>query len=334
MQLLRLNALAPDFQLEKTAVTIGNFDGVHLGHQAMIAQLKQLAAAQQLKTLVMIFEPQPLEFFKGYEAPPRISSLREKVEYLTELGVDYIAVAKFDNYFRSLSAEAFADLLKYKLNAHSLVLGDDFHFGKNRQGNSEFLQQYGFQVTNLNTILADGERVSSTRIRQTLQAGDLALAAKLLGRPYSITGRVQYGDQIGRTIDFPTINVRLNRHKPCLNGIYGVEVLCETESLQAKVQAENPNQPGIAGYDPTALFGAGHVGTRPAIKQDHPEWRLEVHFPEVSANLYGLLMRVTFLNYLHGEKDYPSLEALKAGIDDDVEKLLEFRRSTPKFPFE
>ena len=334
MQLLRLNALAPDFQLEKTAVTIGNFDGVHLGHQAMIAQLKQLAAAQQLKTLVMIFEPQPLEFFKGYEAPPRISSLREKVEYLTELGVDYIAVAKFDNYFRSLSAEAFADILKYKLNAHSLVLGDDFHFGKNRQGNSEFLQQYGFQVTNLNTILADGERVSSTRIRQTLQAGNLALAAKLLGRPYSITGRVQYGDQIGRTIDFPTINVRLNRHKPCLNGIYGVEVVCETESLQAKVQAENPNQPGIAGYDPTALFGAGHVGTRPAIKQDHPEWRLEVHFPEVSANLYGLLMRVTFLNYLHGEKNYPSLEALKAGIDDDVEKLLEFRRSTPKFPFE
>jgi len=334
MQLLRLNALAPDFQLEKTAVTIGNFDGVHLGHQAMIAQLKQLAAAQQLKTLVMIFEPQPLEFFKGYEAPPRISSLREKVEYLTELGVDYIAVAKFDNYFRSLSAEAFADILKYKLNAHSLVLGDDFHFGKNRQGNSEFLQQYGFQVTNLNTILADGERVSSTRIRQTLQAGNLALAAKLLGRPYSITGRVQYGDQIGRTIDFPTINVRLNRHKPCLNGIYGVEVVCETESLQAKVQVENPNQPGIAGYDPTALFGAGHVGTRPAIKQDHPEWRLEVHFPEVSANLYGLLMRVTFLNYLHGEKDYPSLEALKAGIDDDVEKLLEFRRSTPKFPFE
>ena len=334
MQLLRLNALAPDFQLEKTAVTIGNFDGVHVGHQAMIQQLKAVAAAQQLKTVVMLFEPQPLEFFKGYDAPPRISSLREKVEYLTELGIDYIAVAKFDNYFRSLSAEAFADILKYKLNAHSLVLGDDFHFGKNRQGNSEFLQQYGFQVTNLNTILADGERVSSTRIRQTLQAGDLALAAKLLGRPYSITGRVQYGDQIGRTIDFPTINVRLNRHKPCLNGIYGVEVLCETESLQAKVQAENPNQPGIAGYDPTALFGAGHVGTRPAIKQDHPEWRLEVHFPEVSANLYGLLMRVTFLNYLHGEKDYPSLEALKAGIDDDVEKLLEFRRSTPKFPFE
>ena len=333
MKLLRLNALPSHTQLEKTAVTIGNFDGVHLGHQAMIHQLKAVAKLQNLKTVVMIFEPQPLEFFKGYDAPPRISSLREKVEYLTELGVDYIAVAKFDNSFRSLSAEQFADILKEKLNAQSLVLGDDFHFGKNRQGNSEFLEKYGFQVHNLETILSEGERVSSTRIRQTLAAGDLALAAQLLGRPYSITGRVQYGDQIGRTLDFPTINVRLNRHKPCLNGIYGVDVICETASLRDKVKADHPNRLGVAGYDHSALFGAGHVGTRPAIQQAQPEWRLEVHFPDVSANLYGLLMRVTFLNYLHGEKNYPSLEALKAGIDDDVVKLLEFRQNTPTFPF-
>ena len=333
MKLLRLNALPSHTQLEKTAVTIGNFDGVHLGHQAMIHQLKAVAKLQNLKTVVMIFEPQPLEFFKGYDAPPRISSLREKVEYLTELGVDYIAVAKFDNSFRSLSAEQFADILKEKLNAQSLVLGDDFHFGKNRQGNSEFLEKYGFQVHNLETILSEGERVSSTRIRQTLAAGDLALAAQLLGRPYSITGRVQYGDQIGRTLDFPTINVRLNRHKPCLNGIYGVDVICETASLRDKVKADHPDRLGVAGYDHSALFGAGHVGTRPAIQQAQPEWRLEVHFPDVSANLYGLLMRVTFLNYLHGEKNYPSLEALKAGIDDDVVKLLEFRQNTPTFPF-
>ncbi|AYA70230.1 bifunctional riboflavin kinase/FAD synthetase [Acinetobacter sp. WCHA55] len=332
MKLLRLNALPSNTQLEKTAVTIGNFDGVHLGHQAMIHQLKAVAKQQNLKTVVMIFEPQPLEFFKGYDAPPRISSLREKVEYLTELGVDYIAVAKFDNSFRSLSAEQFADILKEKLNAQSLVLGDDFHFGKNRQGNSEFLENYGFQVHNLETILSEGERVSSTRIRQTLAAGNLALAAQLLGRPYSITGRVQYGDQIGRTLDFPTINVRLNRHKPCLNGIFGVDVICETTSLRDKVKADHPDRLGIAGYDHSALFGAGHVGTRPAIKQAQPEWRLEVHFPDVSANLYGLLMRVTFLNYLHGEKNYPSLEALKAGIDDDVEKLLEFRHNNPTFP--
>ncbi len=333
MKLLRLNALAPNFKLPETAVTIGNFDGVHLGHQAMISQLKNLAAEQNLKTVVMIFEPQPLEFFKSYDAPPRISSLREKVEYLTELGVDYIAVAKFDNAFRSLSAEAFADILKYKLNTKSLVLGEDHHFGKNRQGNSQFLRDYGFHVADLDNVEVDGERVSSTLIRETLQAGNLARAAQLLGRPYSITGRVQYGDQIGRTINFPTINVRMSRHKPCLHGIYGVEVVCETTSLKDKVKQSESGLQGIAAYDSTGLFGAGHVGTRPAIQQDHPEWRLEVHFPDVSANLYGLLMRVTFLNYLHGEKNYSSLEALKAGIDDDVEKLLEFRQNTPKFPF-
>lgn len=333
MKLLRLNALAPNFQLPKTAVTIGNFDGVHLGHQAMVQQLKEIASAQNLKTAVMLFEPQPLEYFKAYEAPPRINSLREKVEYLSELGVDYIVVAKFDNTFRNLSAEEFAYILKDKLNAYSLVLGEDHHFGKNRQGNSQFLRDFGFQVTDLQNVEVDGQRVSSTLIRETLQAGNLALAAKLLGRPYSITGRVQYGDQIGRTINFPTINVRLNRHKPCLHGIYGVEVVCETESLQLKAQHSSASQPGIPGYSQHSLYGAGHVGTRPAIQQEHPEWRLEVHFPEVSANLYGLLMRVTFLNFLHGEKNYPSLEALKAGIDDDVDKLLEFRRTHQQFPF-
>ena len=333
MKLLRLNALAPNFKLPETAVTIGNFDGVHLGHQAMVSQLKDIAKQQNLKTVVMIFEPQPLEYFKAYEAPPRITSLREKVEYLTELGVDYIAVAKFDDAFRNLSAEQFAEILKDKLNTQSLVLGEDHHFGKNRQGNSQFLRDYGFHVTDLQNVEVDGERVSSTLVRQTLMDGNLARAAQLLGRPYSITGRVQYGDQIGRTIDFPTINVRLNRHRPCLNGIYGVDVICETRSLKEKVLADNPTQAGIAGYSESALFGAGHVGTRPAIKQDHPEWRLEVHFPNVSANLYGQLMRVTFLNYLHGEKNYPSLEALKSGIDDDVEKLLEFRQSHPHFPF-
>ncbi len=332
MKLLRLNALAPHTQLPKTAVTIGNFDGVHIGHQAMIAQLKARAEAQNLKTLVMIFEPQPLEFFKGYEAPPRITSLREKVEYLTELGVDYIAVARFDRAFRHLSAEEFADMLKLQLNAQSLVLGDDFHFGKNRQGNSEFLRRYGFEVTNLNTVEFGGERVSSTRIRQVLQQGDLALAAQLLGRPYSITGRVQYGDQLGRTLDFPTINVRVGRHKPCLQGIYGVQVEWQQGDLAEYVKSQHPQKPGIAGYLSGSLFGAGHVGTRPAIQQEQPEWRLEVHFPDVSAHLYGLLMKVTFLSYLHGELNYPSLEALKAGIDDDVVKLRAFRENTPNFP--
>ncbi len=224
-------------------------------------------------------------------------------------------------------------LLKDTLNASHLVLGDDFHFGKNRQGNSEFLRNYGFQVTNLNTIELNGERVSSTRIRQTLQAGDLALAAKLLGRPYSITGRVQYGDQIGRTLDFPTINVRLNRHKPCLNGIYGVEVVCETTALSEKVKHDHPDQNGCCRLQPEQSVWCRACGYAPSHPTSTARMAIRSTFPNVSANLYGLLMRVTFLNYLHGEKNYPSLEALKAGIDDDVEKLLEFRQDHPNFPF-
>lgn len=334
MKLLRLHALTPHHQLPPTVVTIGNFDGIHLGHQAMIAQLKKVAQTQQLKSLVMIFEPQPLEFFKGFDAPPRITSLREKVELLAELGVDYVAVARFDDQFRGMSAFDFAELLKKQLNAQTLVLGDDFHFGKNRSGDREFLRQYGFDVINLDTISLNAERVSSTRIREVLQQGDLVLAAQLLGRPYSITGHVLYGDQIGRTIDFPTINVALHRHKPCLNGIYAVDVRCLELPLARKVQQDSSGQSGIAGYTPYSLFGAGHVGTRPAIQQTHPQWRLEVHFPDVSANLYGLLMRVTFLHYLHGEKNYPSLQALKDGIADDVVQLRQYRQTQQDFPFQ
>lgn len=333
MKLLRLHALNPHHQIPPTAVTIGNFDGIHLGHQAMVAQLNRVAKAENLKSLVLLFEPQPLEYFQGYEAPPRITSLREKVEILAGLGIDYIAVARFDDAFRGMSAIDFAELLKKQLNAKSLVLGDDFHFGKNRSGDSQFLRNYGLDVINLDTVHFSAQRVSSTRIREVLQQGDLALAAQLLGRPYSITGRVLHGDKIGRTLDFPTINVALHRHKPCLQGIYGVDVRCIELPLSRKVIEQNPDQAGISGYMPYSLFGAANVGTRPAIQQIQPDWRLEVHFPDVSANLYGLLMQVTFLHYLHGERNYPSLDALKMGIANDVVELRQYRQQTQKFPF-
>lgn len=332
MKLLHLHALPDTLQLPPTAITIGNFDGVHLGHQAMLRTLKNMAQANNLKTLVMLFEPQPLEFFKGTEAPPRITSLREKIELLQEHGIDYVVTARFDNAFRSLSARAFADILKNQLNGKGLVLGDDFRFGHDRTGDSNFLRGYGFPIESLETISIDGERVSSTRVRSLLQQGDFKGAARLLGRPYSITGRVQYGDQIGRTLDFPTINIALNRLTPCLRGIYGVDVqTMRGEPLPAIVAAQS-SQHGIAGYLPESLFGAGHVGTRPAIEQEKPSWRLEVHLPDVSANLYGLLVRVTFLHLLHDEKDYPSLDALKAGILDDVQQLRQFRKQQLTFP--
>ena len=166
-----------------------------------------------------------------------------------------------------------------------------------------------------------------------MQQGDFALAAQLLGRPYSITGRVVYGDQIGRTINFPTINVALHRHKPCLSGIYAVDVQSLEKPFSQVLATQNTDQIGIKGYLHESLYGAGHVGTRPAIEQDTPEWRLEVHFPELSANLYGLLVRVTFLHYLHGEKNYSSLQALQDGIDDDVMQLKKFRDDNDSIDF-
>lgn len=332
MKLLHLHALPASLQLPPMAVTIGNFDGVHLGHQAMLRTLKRTAQEKQLKTLVMLFEPQPLEFFKGTAAPPRITSLREKIELLQGHDIDYVLTVRFDEAFRSLTARAFADLLKNQLNARSLVLGDDFRFGCDRAGDSNFLRGYGFPIENLETVTIDGERVSSTRIRHALQAGDFQAAARLLGRPYSITGRVQYGDQIGRTLDFPTINIALNRLTPCLRGIYAVDVQTVREPALTELVAQQSEQQGIHGYLPHSLFGAGHVGTRPAIAQQNPAWRLEVHFPELSANLYGLLVRVTFLHYLHDELNYPSLDALKAGILDDVAQLRHYREQTKEFP--
>lgn len=335
MKLLRLHSLAQDYTLPPLAVTIGNFDGVHLGHQAMIQTLKETAKSHNLKTLVMLFEPQPQEFFRGEEAPPRITSWREKVEILKSLDVDYVLLVQFDNAFRSLTAQAFADLLKIRLNAKELVIGDDFRFGCDRAGDVDFLKNYGFPVAILPTILVDGERVSSTRIRECLAQGDFVQAARLLGRPYCITGRIQYGDQIGRTIDFPTANVALNRLTPCLQGIYGVQMeLADGSSL-----SDFLDQQAIPAYANGSVFGAGHVGTRPTIKdQTKKTWRLEVFLPhpdhptKLSANLYGLRVVVTFLHFLHGERDYPSLAALQDGIQNDVKQLMAYRENTVDFP--
>lgn len=328
MKLLRLHALPAQPDLPPLAVSIGNFDGVHLGHQAMIARLQTLARAQGLQTLVMVFEPQPQEFFRPESAPPRLTSFREKIELLRALGVDHVLVARFDQQFRSLSAEAFADLLRDRLNVRQLVLGDDFRFGQDRRGDAQFLQSHGFEVETLHTILVAGERVSSTRIRQCLQAGEFAHAAELLGRRYSISGRVVYGDQIGRTLDFPTANIALRRIQPPLRGIYAVEVQPEgARGWPGAVAGQ-----GTAGLLPGGLFGAGHVGTRPAIAGAH-EWRLEVHLPRLSANLYGLRLRVTFWSLLHGERHYPSLEALRAGIQQDVEALGAWRAAQDQAVF-
>ncbi|WP_201609395.1 riboflavin biosynthesis protein RibF [Psychrobacter immobilis] len=317
--------------LAACVLTIGNFDGVHLGHQAMLAQVRDTAKAQNIGSAVMIFEPQPREFFAPATAPARLTNLAEKQALLAEYGIETLIVASFDSDFRLLSAQAFADILALRLNVKALVLGDDFKFGHDRTGDSQFLRDYGLDVTNLHTVIDDkgkGARISSTRIRDLLLAGDLNAANALLGRDYAMTGVVVGGDKIGRTMDFPTANVDLKRIKPALHGIFAVDVVSLDDNgdvipngLTALTNSENS---GVAGLRPHSLFGTANIGIRPSVDKEH-DWRLEVHFPKLKADLYGLTLQVRFLHYLHGERHYESLEALKAGIHNDVIDLLEWR---------
>ena len=318
-------ALAP------CVLTIGNFDGVHLGHQAMLAQVRELARAHNIGSAVMIFEPQPREFFAPASAPARLTNLAEKQALLAAYGIETLIVASFDNDFRSLSAQAFADILAQRLNVQALALGDDFKFGHDRSGDSQFLRDYGLHVTNLDTVTDDSHkaaRISSTRIRDLLLAGDINAANALLGRDYAITGTVVGGDKIGRTMDFPTANIDLKRVKPALHGIFAVDVVSLDEDGKVipdgLVKLADNDMKGIAGLRPHSLFGTANLGTRPSVDKTH-DWRLEVHFPELQADLYGLNLQVRFLHYLHGERHYESLDALKEGIHHDVQELIEWR---------
>lgn len=318
---LKSPTLLPD-----SVLTIGNFDGVHLGHQAMLDKAKSLAKSQQLASMVMIFEPQPREFFSPQTAPARLTNLAEKTQLIAEHSIDSLMVANFDNDFRNLSAHDFAKML-VKLNVKHLVLGDDFRFGHDRTGDSEFLRAFGLPVQILHTVTDHAhqdERVSSTRIRDCLQQGDLATAKHLLGRDYAITGMVEHGDKIGRTLDFPTANIALNRIKPALHGIFAVSVTA-TDGTDLSTLGKN-TQTGVQGLTKGSLFGACNVGTRPALKNKYGvEWRLEVNFPKFDGDLYGRELTVTFLHFLHGEKNYAGLDALKQGIAQDVVDLLDWR---------
>lgn len=323
-----------DNQWSGLALSIGNFDGVHLGHQAILAQLHNNARAKNHQTAVMFFEPQPKEFFG--QSLPRISSWQEKIMLLKQHHIDYVILADFNQTFMQQSASDFTRHLK-ELQVKQLLVGDDFKFGQDRRGDAHFLKQAGFDVTVLETILHHKKRISSTQIRHYLQKGDFASASQLLGRAYSITGEVVYGDQIGRSINFPTANIALNRPKPCLHGIYAVQVELADHKKNIKtlnrIKSLNDSEDAISGYSEQSLFGAANVGMRPAIKHKQSEWRLEVHIPNFQADLYGKTLTVTFLHFLHGEKDYANLTALKAGIQDDVTHLIAWRKKNKQLPF-
>ena len=281
------------------ALTIGNFDGVHRGHQAVIAQLAEIAAASSLPSAALTFEPQPREFFSGENAPARLTRFREKVQALAKTPLDRVVVARFTRAFSQISPEAFIeDVLVKALGAHHVVVGEDFHFGHRARGTFTVLEEagerLGFNVTRCVTFEMDGRRVSSSWVRDDLADGELEKAAALLGRPYCIEGRITRGRQLGRSIGFPTANVPLRRMSTALSGVYAVRVR------------------GIADG---ALPGVANLGTRPTVKGS--ERLLEVHLFDFEADIYGRHVSVEFVRKIRDEQRFESLEALKAQIARD-----------------
>lgn len=302
MQILRGLSLSglQATQAEPVALTIGNFDGVHLGHQALLEELRAVAGQRELKTAVVIFEPHPREFFTPQQAPARLTSLREKLELFRAMGVDRVHVCRFDEHLAKMSAADFIRTLHEKLNARFVLIGDDFRFGSGRAGDFALMEkigsQGGFEVSAVHSVLHDGVRISSTGIRAALAAGQLRRAHEYLGRPYSISGRVVHGDKLGREIGFPTANIQLKHNRPPLSGIYVVQVHAE---------------------DMGVLQGVASLGVRPTVKRDARPV-LEVHLFEFAQQLYGRHLRVEFLQKLRDEEKYSDLDSLTKQIALDV----------------
>jgi riboflavin kinase/FMN adenylyltransferase len=281
-----------------SAVTIGNFDGMHLGHQAILAQLRERARALNARATVMIFEPAPREFFQQDAAPPRLSNLREKCIALAAAGADQVLVVRFDQAFADLAPAVFVErLLVEGLGARYVLVGDDFRFGHDRAGDFSTLEaageRHGFEVAAVPTVEVDGERVSSTRVRAALAEHDFGLVRRLLGRDYSMVGRVRHGEELGRELGFPTANLALKRHASPVNGIYVVRV------------------PGIG-------HGAASVGTRPTVQGR--DRLLEVYCYDFEGDLYGRHLEVEFLHWLRDEVEFDGVKAMQEQIAADVEE--------------
>ncbi|EXI89309.1 MAG: Riboflavin biosynthesis protein RibF [Candidatus Accumulibacter regalis] len=285
-----------------TVLTIGNFDGVHLGHRALLARLTAVAADAGLPAAVLTFEPHPREFFAPQSAPSRLSTLREKLELLADDGVDLTYVCHFNGGFAALSADDFiATVLVDALRVRHLIVGDDFRFGARRSGDFALLREagarLGFQVESMPSVTLEGERASSSAVRNALEDGRLEHAARLLGRPYSIDGRVVHGDKIGRQLGFATANIRIKHQKPPLQGVFAVEV---------KGLPGGPHR------------GAANLGYRPSANRvTRP--LLEVHLFDFCADIYGAHLNVRFLHKLRDEMKFPDFNALKGQIANDVE---------------
>ncbi len=288
------------------ALTVGNFDGVHLGHQALLEQLCAAAKVRGLQTAVVIFEPHPREFFNPATAPARLTRLREKLQFFAQMNIDQVYVCRFNARFAQMTAVDFIKALHEKLTAQFILIGDDFRFGNARAGDFALLEKIaavqGFSLQAMHSVRHDGIRISSTAIRAALGAGQLASAQRYLGRHYSMSGRVVHGDKIGRTLGFPTANLQV-RHTPLpLSGIYVVQV----------------HGAGLG-----VLQGVASLGIRPTVKHN-AQPVLEVHLFEFDQQIYGKQLRVEFLQKLRDEAKYPDLATLIKHIALDVQHAKEW----------
>jgi riboflavin kinase/FMN adenylyltransferase len=294
-----------------TAVAIGSFDGVHRGHAAILERLRTRAAQLGLVPAVLTFEPLPREFFAPAAAPPRLASLAERLAEIARQGIALAFVERFDRRFAALAPDAFAERLARAYGGRLVVVGEDFRYGSGRAGDVASLtragERLGFAVETLPAVAEGGERISSTRVREALAAGDFLAAARLLGRPYAITGRVVHGAKRGRKLGFPTANVRLARPRAPLAGIFAVK--CH-------------------GMATRGLEGVASLGINPAVQVGGPA-TLEAFLFDFSGDLYGRRISIEFLKKLRDEAHFASLDELSAQIARDCEQAREFFRAKP-----
>ena len=274
-------------------VTIGNFDGVHLGHQALLTEVKKRAHDLKLESAVITFEPNPKDYFSQNKPQTRISSLREKIELFNEIKIDRVHIIKFNQEFSKVTANEFISVLIKQLKVKEIVVGEDFCFGRGREGGIKQLSASSMKLNIKNKILMDGKRISSTLIRNLLANDKLDQANKYIGRPYSISGKVVHGEKRGRKIGFPTANIHMRHNRPPLKGVFAV-----------KFQNH---------------FGVANLGIRPSIKGEK-KLQLEVHLLNFSSDLYSQHVNVIFLKKLRDEKKFKSLDELKEQIKLDVIK--------------
>jgi riboflavin kinase/FMN adenylyltransferase len=298
------NSVFPDVKLSGT---IGNFDGLHLGHQAILDKIKNNAKKHNAKTIVFFTEPHAAEYFaksrdKDSEAPPRISPWREKFKLLKKHNIDFAFFLKFNNSLRTMSPEAFISDILDSINLVSFTVGDDFRFGQDRKGDTALLREWGDKknilIENTETILFEGERISSTRIRNAILGNNFTLAENLLGRPYTFSGKIVHGQHLGRTIGVPTANIWLPKQKLPIKGVYAVECILEGQTYS----------------------GIANMGIRPTVGGNKPV--LEIHLFKFNKDIYSKRLTVRFIQKIRDEKKFDNLGMLKLQIQKDISKAI------------